>query len=317
MASQHDPSAQHSLVVARLRDEAEGIVSVELVEEDGRELARWEPGAHIDVFAGSAGIRQYSLCGDHQDRRSYKIAVLRETAGRGGSAWIHDHVNLGDQLTIRGPRNNFQLAPAGDYVFVAGGIGITPLLTMVRAVEAAGKNWRLLYGGRSARSMAFLDELGSLGDRVQVYDESLLGPIPLASISPGADTLVYACGPEGLLSACEGLAQDWGRDRLKVERFAARDLNKRDDQEFTVVLARSGMSLGVPPGKSILEVLREQGLSTLSSCEEGLCGTCETDVLDGAVDHRDEVLDSEERECGRTMMICVSRAVGSKLTIDH
>jgi ferredoxin-NADP reductase len=311
-----DPEAELSVVVRELRQEADGIVSAVLVDADGAELPAWQAGAHVDVLVGEAGVRQYSLSGDPLDRSHYRVAVLREPAGRGGSAWFHDTLRAGDQLTLRGPRNHFELDPAGEYVFVAGGIGITPILTMIRTVDSAGKPWRLLYGGRSAATMAFRDELAAYGDRVQLFDESLVGPIPLASIVPGPDTLVYACGPEGLLSACESLAASWPPGTLRLERFAAREIDDSDDQPFEVRLARSGTTVRVPCGRSILQVLQGEGLSTMSSCEEGLCGTCEVDVLEGEVEHRDEVLSEEERVEGRTMMICVSRARGSSLTLD-
>jgi ferredoxin-NADP reductase len=311
-----EPEAEFSVLVQQLTEESDGVASVVLVDPDGAELPAWDAGAHIDVYVGDAGIRQYSLCGDPLDRQTYRIAVLREPAGRGGSVWIHDNLRCGDRVTVRGPRNHFSLDAAGEYVFVAGGIGITPILTMIRTVEAAGKEWRLLYGGRNARSMAFVDELAQYGDRVQVFDESTVGPIPLSTISPGPDTQIYACGPEGLLSACETLAETWPSECLRLERFAAREHDNANDHEFEVRLARSELDIRVPVDKSILQVLQAQGLSTMSSCEEGLCGTCEVDVLDGVVEHRDEVLSDEERVCGRTMMICVSRAKGARLTLD-
>lgn len=316
MTRNNEPETEFSALVQQVTKESDGVTSIVLVDPDGAELPYWDAGAHIDIHVGDVGIRQYSLCGDPLDRHTYRIAVLREPAGRGGSAWIHDDLHAGDHVTVRGPRNHFSLDAAGEYVFVAGGIGITPILTMIQTVEAAGKDWRLLYGGRNASSMAFIDELAQYGDRVQIFDESAVGPIPLPTITPGPDTLIYACGPEGLLSACEALAEAWPRGCLRLERFAAREHGSTDDEAFEVRLERSDLTVRVPADKSILQVLQAQGLSTMSSCEEGLCGTCEIDVLEGEVEHRDEVLSDEERSCGRTMMICVSRAKGSCLTLD-
>lgn len=310
------PEPELLVEVREVTPEADGVASAVLVAADGAELPGWRAGAHLDVVVGDAGVRQYSLCGDPLDTGSYRIAVLREPAGRGGSAWIHERLRPGARVSVRGPRNHFELEPAGTYVFVAGGIGITPILAMIRTVEAAGRPWRLLYGGRSAASMAFLAELAPYGDRVQLFDESAVGRIPLATVAPGPDTLVYACGPEALLSACESLAETWPPGRLRLERFAARDVDTTADQGFEVRLARSEVSFRVPADRSILQALQGRGLATMSSCEEGICGTCEVDVLEGEIEHRDEVLSDEERADGSTMMICVSRARGSSLTLD-
>ncbi|GAA1697559.1 ferredoxin [Mycolicibacterium murale] len=316
MTQETSTENEFSVVVQELHPEAEGVVSVILVAPDGAELPAWNAGAHIDVFVGEHGVRQYSLSGDPLDRHLYRITVLREPAGRGGSGWVHDNLVRGQELTVREPRNHFELDAAGDYVFVAGGIGITPILAMIRTAHAAGKQWRLLYGGRTAASMAFLDELAEYGNRVELFDESTVGRIPLSTIAPGPDTLVYACGPEGLLGACEELAVTWPSGTLRLERFAALNIDSSNDQAFDVQLAQTGLTIRVPADASILQVLKTRGLSAMSSCEEGLCGTCEVDVLDGEVEHRDVVLSDEERQCGATMMICVSRARGDRLTLD-
>jgi ferredoxin-NADP reductase len=228
---------------------------------------------------------------------------------------------VGDVVRIRGPRNNFELAPSPRYLFIAGGIGITPILVMISAAEAAGADWRLVYGGRHRASMAFLDELARYGDRVTVCPQDETGLLDLDTLLgiPVADTLVYCCGPEPLLAAVEQRCAFWPRRALHVERFSAKPLTAPSRAEaFEVVLARSELTLTVPPDRSILDVVDDAGVGVLSSCAEGTCGTCETPVLEGEPDHRDSVLDEDERERerGACMMICVSRSRSPRLVLD-
>lgn len=304
--------------VGERREVAEGIVSLTLRSAGDDELPAWQPGAHVDLVLPEH-VRQYSLCGDVDDRAAFRIAVLRELEGRGGSAHVHDHLHEGAQVELRGPRSHFALEPAASYVFIAGGIGITPILPMLAAARAAGARWELHYGGRRRTSMAFLDELTAYGDGVRTYPEDEVGLIDLdaALAAAGEDGLVYACGPEVLLEAVEGRCGPALLPRLRTERFsAAGDTDRADDQTFEVVLSRSGMTLTVEPGESILEVCEDAGVEVLCSCEEGVCGTCETPVVEGAIDHRDTVLDDQQREAGDTMMICVSRSKGPRLVLD-
>jgi ferredoxin-NADP reductase len=220
---------------------------------------------------------------------------------------------------VRGPRNNFPLIASPRYLFIAGGIGITPILPMVAAAHAAGAEWRLVYGGRRRSSMAFLDELEQYGDRVSVrpHDETGLLDLDTLLAVPQPDTLVYTCGPEPLLAAVEEQCSDWPPSSLHVERFNPKPLTEsRHDDAFDVVLARSELKLHVPSDRSILQVVEEAGVGVLSSCTEGMCGTCETPVLEGRPDHRDSVLTDEERMAGECMMICVSRARSASLTLD-
>ncbi|MFE5811925.1 PDR/VanB family oxidoreductase [Streptomyces sp. NPDC056479] len=303
------------LVVDRREFAADGVLALTLRHPLGERLPAWEPGAHIDVVLGPELERQYSLCGDPADRATWRIAVLREPDGRGGSAHVHEQLGHGDKVRVRGPRNHFRLEPAPRYRFIAGGIGITPILPMLAAAEAAGADWTLLYGGRTRRSMAFTQELGRYGRRVGVapQDESGLldlGPV-LDDVPDG--TLVYCCGPGPLLDVVEARCPS---GMLHVERFQAKAQPAGEEREFEVALAQSGRTLTVAPGVSVLDTVRAAGIEVLYSCTEGTCGTCETDVLDGTPDHRDSVLTQEEREGGETMMICVSRCRGRRLVLD-
>jgi ferredoxin-NADP reductase len=304
---------------------AEGVVVLELRDPTGAELPAWAPGAHIDLKLPGAVVRQYSLCGDPNDRTVWQIGVLRELAGRGGSAYVHDEVLEGREIDVRGPRNNFPLVPSPRYVFIAGGIGITPIVTMAAAAEEAGAEWEFHYGGRSRSSMAFLEALDALesstghGPRVMLHPQDEVGLIDLPRIfgTPRSDTKVYCCGPEPLLKAVEAACAGWPAGALHVERFAPKEQSERVlSGDFEVELTLSGMTLTVPPDRSILDVVEEAGVSVLSSCQEGTCGTCETPVLKGEVDHRDSLLTPEEQAANETMFICVSRAACPKLVLE-
>ncbi|AHK34371.1 phthalate dioxygenase reductase [Rhodococcus opacus PD630] len=298
---------------------ADGVVALTLRHPDGRRLPDWAPGAHIDLLLPNGLTRQYSLCGDRWDAYSYRVGVLREPAGRGGSAYVHDALAEGDLVGIGGPRNNFPLVPAPKYLFIAGGIGITPLLPMVRQAELMGIDWQLLYGGRTRTSMAFRDELAAYGDRVSVVPRDERGHLDLSAHLAAADddAKVYVCGPAPLLSAVEKCCADWPVGTLRTERFVPEDRGAPlRDEPFEVELARSGLAVTVTPGASVLDAVQAAGVNVLSSCREGTCGTCETTVLAGAPDHRDSVLDDEERSAGDCMLICVSRSCSDRLVLD-
>ncbi|MFI6436916.1 PDR/VanB family oxidoreductase [Streptomyces sp. NPDC050759] len=303
------------LVVDRRDPAADGVLALTLRHPLGEQLPRWEPGAHIDVVLGPGLERQYSLCGDPADRTAWRIAVLRESAGRGGSAHVHEQLGQGDKVRVRGPRNHFALRPAPRYRFIAGGIGITPILPMLAAAEAEGAEWTLLYGGRTRESMAFTEELSRYGDRVTVAPQDETGLLDLASVLDGVPegTLVYCCGPGPLLDAVE---ERCPAGLLHMERFTPKEQLAGENTEFEVELAQTGTTVTVAPDVSVLDAVRASGVEVLFSCTEGTCGTCETDVLDGTPDHRDSVLTDEEREAGETMMICVSRCRGKKLVLD-
>ncbi|WP_280473869.1 PDR/VanB family oxidoreductase [Nocardia asiatica] len=302
--------------VWRRRDEAEGVFSLELAAVDGGELPSWTPGAHIDVAVGAAGVRQYSLCGDPADRARWRVAVLHEPDGRGGSAYLHRAARPGSVLRVSAPRNNFELVRSDRYVFLAGGIGITPILPMVAAAEAAGARWSLYYGGRTKGHMAFADAIAERYPRAKLLPQDEHGLLPLAEIFTGlGDTAVYCCGPEPLLAA----AEDEGARRavpVHVERFVPRKLRFAPNEPFEVRLAASGKTFRIGPNQSIADVLESAGIGIVTSCREGTCGSCETAVLSGDIEHRDELLTDEERARGDTMMLCVSRARSGPLVLD-
>ena len=306
-------------LVAAMHEAADGVVTLALRAAGSSPLPPWEAGAHVDLVLGEAPTRQYSLCGDPGDHSEYRLGVLRDPGGRGSSLHVHDRLAVGDTVRLRGPRNNFPLVASPRYLFVAGGIGITPILAMIRTAEAAGAQWRLVYGGRRRASMAFLDELAAYGDRVSIHPQDETGLLDLDALlgRPEPDTLVYCCGPEPLLAAVERRCGAWPRGSLHVERFAPRPQSEPVRAEaFEVVLRQSERTLSVPPDRSILAVVEEAGVGVLSSCAEGTCGTCETAVLEGVPDHRDSVLDDDERAANDCMMICVSRACTERLVLD-
>jgi ferredoxin-NADP reductase len=308
------------LVITAREVLGEGVVSLTLADPTGAELPAWTPGAHIDVLLDDSLVRQYSLCGPPADQHSWRIGVLLDPASRGGSRRVHD-LQVGDQVAVRGPRNHFPLVAADRHIFIAGGIGITPILPMLEAATEAGSDWQLYYGGRSRRSMAFLDELSRHGDRVSVCPEDEKGLLPLADIlgTPSDGVLIYCCGPEGLLTAVEQRCTAWPPGALRLERFAAKEQPTQvagGDSAFQVVCQRSGVTVTVPPDTSIIDALERDGVSVLSSCLEGVCGTCETAVLEGVPDHRDSLLTEDERQANEYMMICVSRSKSERLVLD-
>ncbi|GAA0954861.1 PDR/VanB family oxidoreductase [Actinocorallia libanotica] len=303
------------LRVAAKCEAAEGVVTLTLSRPDGGRLPDWAPGAHIDLVLPNGSIRQHSLCGDRWDAHTYRIGVLREASGRGGSTYVHDMLAEGDTVGIGGPRNNFRLVPAGRYVFIAGGIGITPLLPMIAQSEMQGIPWRLLYGGRSRSSMAFLEDLASYGDKVALVPADERGPLDLdaALADLPQDAKVYCCGPAGLLDAAAARCSGIEPGRVRMERFvAAGQADGSPDEAFEVELRRSSRTLTVATGETLLDALSAVGVNVLSSCRQGLCGTCETTVLDGVPDHRDALLDDADRAAGDCMLVCVSRAASAR-----
>ncbi|MBT2440561.1 oxidoreductase [Streptomyces sp. ISL-36] len=308
------------LVLERKETIAEGVVLLTLRDPEGRPLPEWQPGAHIDLILRADLVRQYSLCGDPADRSRLQVAVLREPESRGGSSHVHDVLTEGDSVRIRGPRNHFPLVKAKNYLFIAGGIGITPILPMIAAVNASRADWRLVYGGRTRASMAFGETLQrAYGERVSLRPQDEYGLLDLPSLlgKPQRRTAVYSCGPEPLLAAVEAGCEKWPSGSLHLERFAPKkDVTAGPLTTFEVELAQSGKTLKVSEDMSILEAVGDAGVSVMTSCEEGICGTCETTVLSGEIDHRDSVLTDQERTAGNTMMICVSRARGDRLVLD-
>jgi ferredoxin-NADP reductase len=326
------PEHEDELVVERRTTVADGVVALTLVRPDGGPLPRWKPGAHIDLCLAPGLTRQVSLCGDPADAHSWRVAVLRRAGGDRGATHVHERLTTGARVRIRGPRNHFPLQPAARHLFVAGGIGITAILPMVHAADAAGAWWRLLYGGRSRSSMAFLDELASLDERaspdalaghgpgrVRIVPEDEEGLPDLAGFlsEPRDDTLVHCCGPEPLLAAVEEQCRAWPPGTLRTERFRPRpDVTPDTGAPFEVVLRRSARTLTVPPGVSIGDAVRAAGVEVPFPCEEGTCGACATTVLDGVPLHRDSVLTDQEKAAGDTVLICVSRSRSARLVLD-
>jgi ferredoxin-NADP reductase len=309
------------LRVHQLTWESEGVISVHLRALDGGDLPVWQAGAHVDLRLPGIITRQYSLSGSPTDRTTWRISVLREAAGKGGSQAVHETLRPGDVVEVVGPRNNFPLVAGADYLFIAGGIGITPMLPMSEAVAASGASWQLLYGGRTRSSMAFLPELERHGDAVRVQPQDEVGLLDLGALldEPRDGTLVYCCGPEPLLAAVEERCASWAPGSLHLERFKPRAQAPVDpdaESDFEVVLEQSGVTVTVPAGMSVLEALEDNGIEPLNSCREGICGTCETKVLAGVPDHRDSLLSDEERAANDTMMICVGRALCDRLVLD-
>jgi ferredoxin-NADP reductase len=310
------------LLVKRRDESADGVVTLTLADPSGAELPEWTPGAHIDLVMTPSLVRQYSLCGDTTNRTEWRVGVLLDPDSRGGSEFVHNKLHEGTTVRVRGPRNHFGLVSAPRYQFVAGGIGITPMLPMIAAAEAVGADWQLVYGGRTRASMAYLDELARYGDRVTVCarDEAATFRSTLETVLAEAhpDTLVYCCGPEGLLSATEDGCKHWPADSLHIERFSAKAVEDTPDglETFEVECQRSGITLTVPLDKTIYEAAEDAGLDVLGSCMEGVCGTCECDVLDGDPDHRDSVLTEAEKAESSTIMICVSRSRSQRLVLD-
>lgn len=313
------PESSHSLTVIRIDEAAEGVRSLVLASADGSPLPPWTPGSHIDVTVGDDITRQYSLCSSPAEVGEWRIAVLREPVSRGGSEYVHDTLAVGDEVTIHGPRNHFALHDARRYIFIAGGIGITPIVPMVAAAAQAGVDFTLVYGGRKRSSMAFLEELSIYGDHLIVWPEDEKGLIDLPGLLGEVhdDTLIYTCGPAPLLNAVEARSAHWPAGALHMERFAPKVFAEPVAlDQFEVELRATGVTLTVGPGQSILQKAREAGVDVFTSCEEGTCGSCETAIVEGEADHRDSVLSPAEQAENSCMMICVSRSKCAKLVLD-
>jgi phthalate 4,5-dioxygenase reductase component len=319
--AENAPPEMMQLRIAEKRELATGIFGFELVAPDGCELPPFTPGAHICVRTPAGLQRKYSLCGDPAERGRYAIAVKREACGRGGSASMADQTQVGDDLWVSLPRNDFPLvrSPAG-YVFIAGGIGITPIRSMVSCLKAAGARLKLYYCTRSPQHTAFLDELSQPELRSQVIIHHDGGEASKALdlwpvLERPAGRHVYCCGPRGIMEAVRNMTGHWPGSAVHFEAFTEPERRAPNDRPFRVKLARSGSVVEVPVGTTILEALRAAGHAVPSSCESGTCGTCKTGLLAGEADHRDLVLARHER--GDHIMVCVSRALSEELVIDR
>lgn len=308
------------LHIVSVREETTRILAVQLAAVDGSQLPAWTPGTHIELVLPSGRIRHYSLCGDTQDRHTYSIAVLLETDGSGGSQEFHEVAKVGAQFKVTAIRNRFQLSVAQKYIFIAGGIGITPLLPMISAVTRRRKPFDIFYTGRTRASMAFASTVSALPG-ARIVETSHEPRIDLQALIRDAEpgTAIFACGPAGLLEELrDAVARTEKPLDLRIEAFQSIDSGSSVfvDREFVVTLERQQKSLTVPPGQSILKTLRDAGYSVPSSCEDGWCGTCETSVRGGVIEHRDTVLSEDERDSGASMMVCVSRAQSDVLVLD-
>ena len=316
------PPLTMPLRVTRNDQIADGIHLLEFRDPAGKPLPQFTAGAHIAVRVPNGLVRKYSLCNDPVERDRYQIAVKREVGGRGGSCNLIDNVKAGDELTVTAPVNDFSLPPrAQEFLFIAGGIGVTPIMAMIRQIVAEGKRFRLFYCSRSPETTVFLDELSApqFKDLVTIhYDQGdatrSLDLRPILAERKNREHL-YCCGPRPLMEAVRAMTDHWSSTAVHFEAFSEAETHKADDKPFKVRLARSGAVLDVPTSKTILEALREHGLEVPSSCETGTCGTCRTKLLAGEADHRDLVLAEHERK--DTIMICVSRARSEEITIDR
>jgi phthalate 4,5-dioxygenase reductase subunit len=309
------------LTIETAEDAAEGIRRFVLRAHDGGELPPFTPGSHISVRVPNGLVRKYSLANDPEVRDRYEIAVLREEGGRGGSKSLADEARAGDTLQVSPPRNDFPLArsPAG-HLFIAGGIGITPILSMIRHLKSSGAGrFKLYYCTRSPQRTAFRDELSGPEFRGQVvfhHDDG--DPARMLDLWPVLEQPkghVYCCGPRGLMESVRDMTGHWSSSAVHFEAFTEPEKQKPDDRAFTVRLARSDARVAVPVGTTILEAIRAAGHEAPSSCESGTCGTCKTTLLAGEPDHRDLVLGEHEKH--DKIMICVSRARSQELVIDR
>jgi vanillate O-demethylase ferredoxin subunit len=320
MNSETDP---YYLRLHAITWEAEGIHSYDLRPPSGAELRGFTAGAHIDLHLANGMVRSYSLVNPQDERHRYVITVQNDRASRGGSRFLHDTVRVGDRVAVSGPRNNFPLTEdAAHTLLLAGGIGITPLWCMIQRLRQLGRSFELLYCSRNRGAAAFRDQLMVLqGEGAAIafnFDGEPGGKILdigalVAKAAPA--THLYCCGPLPMLAAFETATASRPRDRVHLEYFTPRE-GPASTGGFTVILARTGRSVLVPPGRTILETLLDAGLDLPSSCLEGVCGTCETKVLEGEPDHRDVVLTQAERHANRSMMICCSGCKGERLVLD-
>lgn len=313
-----------NLTVVAVDASTEGVAVLELRDAAGRPLPSFEPGAHLEVYLPNDLIRHYSLCNDSTETHRYCIGVSLSPSSRGGSKYIHEQVQRGAILAVSAPRNNFHLLQgAGEYCFIAGGIGITPILPMIKWCENNGKPWRLYYCARSRQRAAFYEELRTLGEaeknvHFHLDDEQrggLFEPVKaLRGLSPAAH--VYCCGPAALMNAVAACAVAGDADRYHFEWFSARPAELASEKSFSVTIHSSGRRITIPPDRTILSVLEDHGIGVPYSCREGLCGTCETGVISGIPEHRDGVLSQAQRSASKTMMICVSRAQSDEIELD-
>lgn len=314
--------------VTEKKSEATDILSFRLEDPFGRELPPFAAGAHVNVRVESDLVRQYSLCNRPTDTQHYRIAVLREPESRGGSVAMHDRVHEGDLLQISAPQNHFELHQGASppRLLFAGGIGITPILAMAHTLQTAGEPYTLFYGVRSHDRAAFLKEMATTGilSNTQLFtsddgpDSDFAQRLPELVTEPETDQEVYICGPHGFIEAIKEAfeARGWEPDHLRSEYFEAAEVDTSNDGSFVVEVASSGERYIIPAHQTVLEVLDQAGEFIPSSCEQGVCGTCITPVLEGIPDHRDMFMEDEEHAANDQFTPCCSRALSDKLVID-
>ena len=320
--------ATRQLLVVKREAAGDLIIKLTLKDPNGMQLWPWEPGAHIDLILDETDpenplVRQYSLCGNPHNLNQYEIGVLNVAGGRGGSAWVHEKLVAGTQVTVTQPRNHFPFKPAPEtqkIVFIAAGIGLTPLLPMAHESENTGRDWVFYQLSQNPNREALPTDVARLPpEKVIKHYSDAQGFFDFASLCNEFEprTVMYACGPAVVLDQLEKLAEGQSNWEFHSERFVPKPtVIGEKDAPFDVEIASTGQRLTVPAGVSCLEVLRANGINIEWSCREGVCGTCETDILEGIPLHRDSVLTAEERESGETLMVCVSRAAGDYLKLD-
>lgn len=308
--------------VSRVDTIADRVKAIRLEPVDRSPVAAWPPGAHLDIRIDSATVRQYSLCNDRSETHGYMVGVLLDPASRGGSAAMHQLAE-GDTVEVRGPKNNFELVPASRYIFFAGGIGITPIVPMIRHAADSGIPWSLVYGARNRPALAFQSELESIpGGALRFVPEDTHGRInfedELSQVEPSA--AIYACGPTPMLDALTAACASLGiESQLHMERFTGSGdvpVHQPADTAFEVELARTGVTVKVESDQTIVDAVLPMRPDLPYSCLEGYCGTCETKVLTGVPEHRDEYLSEAQRATNATMLICVGRAKAGRLVLD-
>lgn len=308
------PRGSRQLTVTRRDMLTPDIVQIDFATETGESLPVWQPGDHISLSLPNGTTRQYSLCGDPANSDVWTIAVKRSPNPEGASVWILEQLAVGDTLPVNGPAHKFELVPAHEYLFIAGGIGITAIWSMIQSLPAS-REWKLMYFGTRRKEMAFADELlGAFPDNVVVWESEHRGRFSLEEIHMSLRAQVYACGPESMLQELESLVP---AHRMHLERFSASDqAPSAEAKPFTVQCRKSKISFQVSAQQTMLQVLEEHHIPVLASCRDGICGTCEVRVKEGVPEHHDEVLDEEEKQKLKVMYPCVSRAQSDTLVID-
>jgi len=291
----------------------------EFQRPDGKPLPDYKPGAHVDLHLPNGLIRNYSLIVARPDPGVYTFGIKRDPASRGGSRYIHDELRVGKTLKISMPRSNFPLEEDAKHtILLAGGIGITPIWCMVQRLQELGRSWQLYYSCRSRADMAFLDALEGMAPSQFHFDDESAGKfLDIAAIAAEApkDTHLYCCGPTPMLKAFEAATKDWPREQIHVEYFTPK-AEAAKQGGFTVELARSNQEFFIPEGRTILEVLLDEGVDVDYSCELGICGACEQRVISGVPEHRDAILTEEEQAENKRVMICCAGCKSERLVLD-